>query len=113
MSGPASAGARRSGRGSRCRQSRSSCVLVVHLSRVEIHESARRHGVAQEDIEHALAHAVAWAELGDDPPRYLLAGPDRAGNLLELVVLVLGGDELVIHAMGLRRSTAQELFGDE
>jgi len=80
---------------------------------VEIHESARRHGVADEDIEHALAHAVAWVELGDDPPRYLLAGPDGAGNLLELVVLVLGGDELVIHAMGLRRSTAQELFGDE
>jgi hypothetical protein len=61
--------------------------------------SARRHGVADEDIDHALAHAVAWAELGDDPPRYLLAEPDRAGNLLELVVLVLGGDELVIHAM--------------
>jgi len=89
------------------------CVLVVHLSRVGIHESARRHGVAQEDVEHALAHAVAWAELGDDPARYLLAGPDRAGNLLELVVLVVGGDELVIHAMGLRRTTAQALFGDE
>ena len=59
------------------------------------------------------AHSVIWVELGDDPPRHLLAGPDRAGNLLELVVLVLGGDELVIHAMPLRRSTAQELFGDE
>jgi hypothetical protein len=80
---------------------------------VEIHGSARRHNVADEDIEHALAHSVVWAELGDDPPRYLLAGPDRAGNLLELVVLVLGGDELVIHAMGLRHSTAQELFGEE
>ena len=80
---------------------------------MEIHGSARRHNVADEDIEHALAHSVAWADLGDDPPRYLLAGPDRAGSLLELVVLVLGGDELVIHAMGLRRSTAQELFGDE
>lgn len=80
---------------------------------MEIHGSARRHNVADEDIEHALAHSVAWAELGDDPPRYLLAGPDRAGNLLELVVLVLGGDELVIHAMGLRRSTAQELLGEE
>jgi hypothetical protein len=33
--------------------------------------------------------------------------------MLELVILDLGGDELVIHAMGLRRSTAQELFGDE
>ena len=88
-------------------------VLVVHLSRVEIHESARRHGVADGDIEHALVHSITWAELGDDPPRYLLAGPDRAGNLLELVVLVLRGSELVIDAMGLRRSTAHEIFGDE
>lgn len=80
---------------------------------MEIHESARRHGVADEDIEHALARSVAWVELGDDPPRYLLAGPDRASNLLELVVLVLGGDELVIHAMPIRRTTAKELFGDE
>lgn len=80
---------------------------------MEIHRSARRHDVADEDIEHAIAHSVTWAELGDDPPRYLLAGPDRSGNLLELVVLHVGGDELVIHAMPLRRSTAQELFGDE
>ena len=87
--------------------------LVLHLSCVEIHDSARRHGVAGEDIEHAAAHSVTWVELGDDPQRYLLAGPDRAGNMLEPVVLDLGGDELVIHAMGLRRSTVQELFGDE
>jgi hypothetical protein len=80
---------------------------------VEIHESARRHGISGEDIEHAVAHSVTWIELGDDPPRYLLAGPDRAGNLLELVVLDIGRDELVIHAMSLRRSTAQELLGDE
>jgi hypothetical protein len=80
---------------------------------VEIHGSARRHDVADEDIEHAMAHSVIWAELGDDPPRYLLAGPDRAGNLLELVVVDLGEDELVIHAMQLRRSTALEFFGDE
>ena len=91
----------------------SAWVLVVHLSRVEIHESARRHGVADEDIEHAVVHSVTWVELGDDPPRYLLAGPERAGNLFELVVLVLGGDELVIHAMPLRRTTARALFGDE
>ena len=88
-------------------------VCVLHLFRVEIHSSARRHGVADEDIEHALVHALIWVELGEDPPRYLLAGPDRAGNLLELVVLGVGGDELVIHAMALRLSTADELFGDE
>ncbi|MDA8044082.1 MAG: hypothetical protein M0Z30_02415 [Actinomycetota bacterium] len=41
--------------------------------------------------------------------------PDRtrAGNLLELVVLHVGGKEMVIHAMIIRRSTAEELFGEE
>ena len=56
---------------------------------------------------------MAWAELGDDPPRYLAAGPDRAGNLLEIVVLDVEEDVLVIHAMKLRRSTQAELFGGD
>jgi hypothetical protein len=42
-----------------------------------------------------------------------VVGPDRAGNLLELVVLELPDTVLVIHAMALRRSTRHELFGDE
>jgi hypothetical protein len=40
-------------------------------------------------------------------------GPDRAGNLLELVVLDIPEDVVVIHVMALRRSTQQELFGEE
>jgi hypothetical protein len=43
----------------------------------------------------------------------LLAGPDVAGNLLELVVLVTSTAELVIHAMKLRASTAATIFGAE
>lgn len=79
---------------------------------MDIHSSARRHGVGDDDIRHAYEQALAWTEIGDDPVRYLLAGPDRAGNLLELVVLLLPGPQvLVIHAMKLRRSTADELFG--
>jgi len=54
-----------------------------------------------------------WIELDGDPHRYLMAGPDRAGNLLELVILVIGGDEVLIHAMPLRAATAAELFGGE
>ena len=39
----------------------------------------------------------------DGPRRELRLGPDRAGNLLEIVVLLLDdGDELVIHAMRMR-----------
>ncbi|MDA8290164.1 MAG: hypothetical protein M0Z33_00545 [Actinomycetota bacterium] len=80
---------------------------------MEFHRSARRHGLLDEDIEHALVHAVSWIELDDDPARYLLAGPGRAGRLLELVVVDVAGEGLVIHAMPLRSSSAQELFGGE
>jgi hypothetical protein len=41
----------------------------------------------------------------------LMAGPDRAGNLIELVMLAIDGKEFLIHAMPLGRGTAQELFG--
>ena len=74
--------------------------------------SARRHGVEDDDIRHAHEQPLAWIQLDEDPDRFLLAGPDTAGNLLELVVLSVPGLRvLVIHAMKLRRSTADELFG--
>ncbi len=80
---------------------------------MDIHRSARRHNISDEDITHAYEHAITWVELGDDPPRYLVVGPNRSGNPLELVVIEVGEKELVIHAMALRRSTEQELFGGE
>jgi uncharacterized DUF497 family protein len=70
---------------------------------VEIHPSARKHGVADEDIRHAIDHALATEDAGDDPDRWLVIGPDRAGNMLEVVVLVtIEGAELAIHAMRMR-----------
>ena len=54
---------------------------------MEIHRAARRHRLTDEDIEHAVTNATTWAELGEDPRRYLVVGPDRSGNLLELMVL--------------------------
>lgn len=53
-----------------------------------------------------------WVELGDDPVRVLLAGADGAGNFLELVVVMGDEEEFVIHAMPLRRATAEALFGE-
>ncbi len=53
---------------------------------VEVHEPARNIGQ------------------DDEPVRSLHLGPDRAGNLLEIVVLELDdGRWLVIHAMRMRR----------
>jgi hypothetical protein len=33
----------------------------------EIHPSAREHGIADDDIEHALEHALAIEDAGEDP----------------------------------------------
>ncbi len=81
--------------------------------RAQIHSSARQHGVRDEDINHAQRQAVAWIELADDPPRYLVVGPDRSGNLLEVVVILVDAGVLAIHAMPLRPNTQRELFGEE
>jgi len=75
---------------------------VVRYSRVEIHSSARRHGVDDLDIQHAVEYSLAIEDIGEDPDRWLVIGPDRAGNLLEPVVLVDQRGEIVIHAMALR-----------
>ncbi|HSH61740.1 MAG TPA: hypothetical protein VK988_19255 [Acidimicrobiales bacterium] len=55
---------------------------------MEIHKSARRHGLPDDDIRHAIDNAVAVEDAGEDPDRWLIIGPDRAGNLLEVVVLI-------------------------
>jgi hypothetical protein len=72
---------------------------------VEIHRSARRHGVSDDDIEHALANGLVYVELepDSDPPKFLCIGPSRAGTLLEVIWLDLADERmLVIHAMTLR-----------
>lgn len=72
---------------------------------MEVHHSARRHGVADNDIEHAASSPLVVVDLDPDgdPPKVLVVGPDRAGNLLEVIVLELDDDRLMaIHAMPLR-----------
>jgi hypothetical protein len=77
---------------------------------VEIYRTARRHGIVDGDIEHAVLHALASGEQDDGKILYL--GPDRAGNLLEVVsVLRDDGSELVIHAMRMR-SIYESFLGD-
>ena len=70
---------------------------------MEIHPSARRHAVGDEDMLHAVDFAMAIEDLGEDPDRWLVVGPDRSANLLEVVVLMThDGDQIIIHAMPLR-----------
>lgn len=73
------------------------------FSYVEIFASARKHGIDDGDIVHAVEHALAVGEQDDGKVLYL--GPDRAGNLLEVIsVLRDDGTEIVIHAMRMRRT---------
>jgi hypothetical protein len=68
---------------------------------VEIADSARKHGIRDEDMLHAIRHPARVVP-GDG--RDLVIGADRAGRLLEVVVLDDDPDEepIVIHAMPLR-----------
>ncbi len=67
-----------------------------------IYGSARKHGVSDADIDHAVDHALVAADQDDGKVLYL--GPDRAANLLEVVaVRRADGTEIVIHAMRMRR----------
>lgn len=52
---------------------------------------------------HAIENSVAVEDLGADPDRWLVVGPGRAGNLLEVIVLLTKeGTRMIIHAMPLR-----------
>jgi hypothetical protein len=78
---------------------------------VQIHPSARKHGIADEDIEHATQNAMAIDNLDDELRLYL--GPGRSADLLEIVTLVRDdGSELVIHAMAMRSKYQRLLPGD-
>ena len=73
---------------------------------MEFHRSASKHGIDADDVQHAIAHALVFADVGDDdaPVRTLVLGPDRAGNMLEVIVLHFDDNrEVVIHAMPMRR----------
>ena len=74
---------------------------------MEVHRSARRHGVNDAAIDHAVDHALVVVDLEPDadPPRVLAIGPDQAGNLLEIIWLEFPDRvPIVIHAMPLRRT---------
>jgi hypothetical protein len=68
---------------------------------LDIHPSARKHGIADEDIEHAVTHAMAIDDTDYDARLYI--GPARNAALLEVVTIpTLEGSELAIHAMPMR-----------
>lgn len=76
--------------------------FVVRLVCVDVLPSARRHGVDEADIDHAVRHSEVVEEVAEEPTRYLVIGPDRSGNLLEVIVMDRPQGPAVIHAMAMR-----------
>jgi hypothetical protein len=68
---------------------------------MRIGEPARKHGVADADIWHAIRNAVRRVSMDDD--LVMLIGPASDGALLEVGILDTDGDDpVVIHAQPLR-----------
>lgn len=69
---------------------------------MRIGEPARKHGIPDDDILHAVRYASRQVDRGDG--MVMLVGPARDGTPLEVGVLDIEGDDPVaIHAMPLRR----------
>jgi hypothetical protein len=68
---------------------------------LQFHRSAIKHGIAIEDIEHAVNHAMCIDDRADGTRLYL--GSARNADLLEVSTITRpGAAEVVIHAMQMR-----------
>lgn len=70
---------------------------------MEIAESARKHGMTDAEIIHALDNAIRFVEYeyqGEE--RLLVIGPGRGDRLLELVAVPVDSPTRIIHADKLR-----------
>lgn len=76
----------------------------------EIADNARKHGVSDADMVHALR--VPLRLVRQDDGRVLYIGADTGGRLLEIVVVDVDSDEpAIIHAMPLRPKFYRYLIG--
>jgi hypothetical protein len=74
----------------------------VELWEARVADSAHRHGLANEEIRHALRNLIAVASDPEDDGVTLFLGPDRAANLIEVAVLTTEDGPLIVHAMAAR-----------
>jgi len=63
-------------------------------------------------MDHALRNAVVVEEVAEDPVRYLVLGPDRSANLLELIVMDRPQGPAIIHAMTMTEQYRSLLPGE-
>jgi hypothetical protein len=73
---------------------------VTWLRVQDIAPTAGRHGIADDDMRHALRNPIRSADLGDGLTMFV--GPARDGTLLEVGVADSATGPVIIHAMQAR-----------
>ena len=68
---------------------------------METTASARKHGISDEDMQHALRHHLR-AFPGDEPGFTMFVGPSTTGELLDVGVVARDDQARIVHAMPAR-----------
>ncbi len=63
--------------------------------------SARKHGIADEDMRHAFNHPISYEDLDDS--FVMIIGPTRSAHLIELGFIDTDHGPVIVHAMTARR----------
>jgi transposase-like protein len=86
--------------------------VTRYLAKVQgpvIADSARKHGIADEDVLHAWRNQIGAAYY--DEGFTMVVGPDRAGNLREVGTVDADDGIVIVHADRARPSTLQKVLG--
>ena len=70
-------------------------------SEPRIHQSAYKHGIAREDILHAYRNYTRVHRLDDET--VALFGSDQSNNILEIILVISNQEDVIIHAMRIRK----------
>jgi hypothetical protein len=73
---------------------------VTWLRVPAIAPSARKHGISDDDMRHALRNPIRVADLDDDLTMFI--GPARDGTLVEVGVAATSTGPVIVHAMRAR-----------
>ena len=69
---------------------------------MEIRPSARKHGISDDDIRHAIDNAIAAITRPEQPGFTMLIGPTASARLLEVGIVETDDQDYVVHAMPAR-----------
>ena len=74
-------------------------------------DSARKHGISDINIALVFENAINSIILEEFPPKVMLFGFDSIGRVLEIGYFINeSGEEIIIHAMKLRKCYQKYLY---